>query len=167
MTRILDKKGNELENPDLELGYLVDETIVIAHHEAIESEPEKYVRELVWKDPNDPNNKLYKKKLVKAAVPYQPAWDETEEIKRYITYTKKELAERQKEKELKEQQAAEEAERQAEQDKINNARLVFVDDGPEALAEIATMTANNTNEIQDIKEALVELAILMTAEQGE
>lgn len=33
--RILDLGGMELENPDLSLGYLREEKILIAHHDAV------------------------------------------------------------------------------------------------------------------------------------
>ena len=45
--RILDKNNNEIENPDLEKGYLKTETIVIKHHEAVEAKQGKSHIEVV------------------------------------------------------------------------------------------------------------------------
>ena len=39
--RILDKDNNEITSPDLEKGYLTTETIIIAHHDAVEAKAGK------------------------------------------------------------------------------------------------------------------------------
>lgn len=35
--RILDEKGNEIVNPDLEKGYLKEEQLLVTHHDAVEA----------------------------------------------------------------------------------------------------------------------------------
>ena len=69
--RILDEAGAELETPDLKKGYLTEERLFVAHHEAVDVE---WVVDVTG---------------VEAAE----AWDEYEDIYRYIEYTEAELAE--------------------------------------------------------------------------
>ena len=95
--RTLDENNNVVENADLEKGYLTPETIVIAHHEAVEATPGKYHIEVVKEYDNGGKDVItvWDEKPVKA----KEAWDETEEIKRYIPYSAEELAKIAKEKE--------------------------------------------------------------------
>lgn len=89
--RILDENGIELDAPDLEAGHLVTETIVLEHHEAVPEVPKVTERELV---DEAATGSLYRVVTVQEHVPAKPAWDETEEISRYVPYTDEELAER-------------------------------------------------------------------------
>ena len=50
--RILDLNGMELENPDLSLGYLTEEEILISHHEAVEAAAEQWHYETIAEYPN-------------------------------------------------------------------------------------------------------------------
>lgn len=114
MTRILDEHGNELklEDIDLNAGKLVDETITV-HHDAVEGVEEvshvEVLKEYYETGPDgtpvlDENgHKVVFGKDVKTiidvpGVEAKDAWDEREEIQRYIPYTAEELDKIAKEK---------------------------------------------------------------------
>ena len=88
--RILDLNGMELENPDLSMGYLTEEEILIAHHEAVEAVPEQWHYETIAEYPN--GGKDVAKVIDAPGVEAQDAWDEYETIQRYVPYTEEELA---------------------------------------------------------------------------
>lgn len=88
--RILDLNGMELENPDLSLGYLTEEEILISHHEAVEAVAEQWHYETTAVYPN--GGKDVKKIIDIPGVEARDAWDEYETIQRYIPYTDEELA---------------------------------------------------------------------------
>ena len=95
--RILDKNNAEVLNPDLNKGYLQNETIVIKHHDAIKATSGKSHIEVVKEYDNGGKDVItvWDEKPTEA----KEAWDETEEIKRYIPYSAEELAKIAKEKE--------------------------------------------------------------------
>lgn len=114
MTRILDAHGNELklEDIDLNAGKLVDETIT-AHHDAVEGVEEvshvEVLKEYYETGPDgtpvldEDGHKIVFGKDVKTiidvpGVEAKEAWDEQEEIQRYIPYTAEELDKIAKEK---------------------------------------------------------------------
>ena len=88
--RILDLNGMELENPDLSLGYLREEKILIVHHEAVEAVEEQWHYETVAEYPN--GGKDVAKVIDAPGVEAKDAWDEYETIQRYVPYTEEELA---------------------------------------------------------------------------
>lgn len=88
--RILDLNGMELENPDLSLGYLTEEEILISHHEAIEAAAEQWHYETIAEYPN--GGKDVKKIVDVPGVEARDAWDEYETVQRYVPYTEEELA---------------------------------------------------------------------------
>ena len=88
--RILDLNGMELENPDLSLGYLQEEKILIVHHEAVEAVEEQWHYETVAEYPN--GGKDVAKVIDAPGVEAKDAWDEYETIQRYVPYTEEELA---------------------------------------------------------------------------
>ena len=88
--RILDLNGMELENPDLSLGYLTEEEILISHHEAVEAAAEQWHYETIAEYPN--GGKDVKKIVDVPGVEAQDAWDEFETVQRYVPYTEEELA---------------------------------------------------------------------------
>lgn len=107
MTRILDAHGNELklEDIDLNAGKLVDETITV-HHDAVEGVEEvshvEVLKEYYETGPDgepvldEDGHKIVFGKDVKTiidvpGVEAKPAYDEQEEIQRYIPYTAEEL----------------------------------------------------------------------------
>ena len=87
--RILDKENNEVKSPDLEKGYLRTETIVTNHHDAVEAKPGRSHIEVVKEYSNGGKDVItvWDEKPTEA----KEAWDETEEIHRYIPYTTDEL----------------------------------------------------------------------------
>ena len=89
--RILDLNGMELENPDLSLGYLTKEEILISHHEAVEAVAEQWHYETIAEYPN--GGRDVKKVIDIPGVEALDAWDEYETIQRYVPYTDDELAE--------------------------------------------------------------------------
>lgn len=114
MTRILDAQGNELKLEDLDLnaGKLVDETITV-HHDAVEGVEEvshvEVLKEYYETGPDgepvldEDGHKIVFGKDVKTiidvpGVEAKDAWDEQEEIQRYIPYTAEELDKIAKEK---------------------------------------------------------------------
>lgn len=114
MTRILDANDNELklEDIDLNAGKLVDETITV-HHDAVEGVEEvshvEVLKEYYETGPDgepvldEDGHKIVFGKDVKTiidvpGVEAKPAYDEQEEIQRYIPYTAEELDKIAKEK---------------------------------------------------------------------
>lgn len=114
MTRILDKSGNELKQEDIDLnaGKLVDETITV-HHDAVEGVKEvshvEVLKEYYQTGPDgtpvldEDGHKVVFGKDVKTiidvpGVEAKDAYDEQEEIQRYIPYTAEELDKIAKEK---------------------------------------------------------------------
>ena len=95
--RILDENNNEVTNVDLEKGYLRTETVVTNHHDAVEAKPGRSHIEVVKEYSNGGKDVItvWDEKPTEA----KPAYDETEEIQRYIPYSSDELAKIAKEKE--------------------------------------------------------------------
>ena len=116
--RILDNDNNEVTSPDLEKGYLKAETIVIKHHAAVEATPGKSHIEVVKEYDNGGKDVItvWDEKPTEA----KDAYDETEEIQRYIPYTADELE--------KITKAKEEAEnRETKLNSLYNADMTFSD----------------------------------------
>lgn len=86
--RILDVNGNEVQNPDLTLGYLKNDRIFVAHHDAVLPVKEEYHYETVKEYPN--GGRDVKKVIDVEAVEGKDAWDEYEDIQRYTLYTPEE-----------------------------------------------------------------------------
>ena len=116
--RILDKDNNEITSPDLEKGYLKIETIVIKHHDAVEAKQGKSHIEVVKEYGNGGKDVItvWDEKPTEAKA----AYDETEEIQRYILYSTDELAKIAKEKE-------EEENKEAKLKSLYNADMTFSD----------------------------------------
>lgn len=89
--RILDLDGNELDAIDESLGYLVTDSIVIKHHEAVEAVEEEWHYEVAKEYPN--GGKDLKKVIDIPKVEAADAYDEYETVQRFIPYTQKELNE--------------------------------------------------------------------------
>lgn len=88
--KIYDKNNVELFEPDLSLGYLIEDRILIAHHEAIEAVAEEGHWETVAEYPNGGKDVDW---IVDVpAVEAKEAWDEYEDILRYVLFTAEELA---------------------------------------------------------------------------
>ena len=95
--RILDENNNEVTNVDLEKGHLRTETIVTVHHDAVEARPGRSHIEVVKEYSNGGKDVItvWDEEPVEA----EEAWDETEDIQRYIPYSSEELTKIAKEKE--------------------------------------------------------------------
>lgn len=87
--KIFDVNGIEVESPDLEKGYLKNDRLLVMHHEAVEAIEEVGHFEVVAEYPNGGQDVEWIVDIpgVKAAA----AWDEYEEILRYIPYTETEM----------------------------------------------------------------------------
>ena len=88
--RILDSNNAEIESPDLSLGYLTEDKILIAHHEAVEAAPEQWHYETIAEYHN--GGKDVKRVVDVPGAEAKDAWDEYETIQRYVPYTEEELA---------------------------------------------------------------------------
>lgn len=103
--RILDENNIELteEQINLELGYLKPESIISIHHEAIEEVKEVGHYEVIAEYPNGGKDVAW---IIEApGIEAKEAWDEYEDIQRYVLYTEEELAARDAEKKAKEEEA--------------------------------------------------------------
>ena len=91
--KIIDENGAALENPDLTLGWLRDETEAV-EHPAQAGVPELSHYETVAEYPN--GGKDVRKIIDREGIPARDAWTEKVPIQRYIRYTAEELAARKK-----------------------------------------------------------------------
>ena len=87
--KILDETGAVVENPDLTLGYLTDDTQPL-EHPAQEAVAEVAHYETVAEYPG--GGRDVQRVVDVPGVPARPAWVEQLPIKRYIRYTAEELA---------------------------------------------------------------------------
>ena len=87
--KILNETGAVVENPDLTLGYLTDDTQPL-EHPAQEAVAEVAHYETVAEYPG--GGKDVQRVVDVPGVPAKPAWTEQLPIKRYIRYTAEELA---------------------------------------------------------------------------
>lgn len=140
--RILDQNDVEVVDPNLELGHLVDETIFVAHHDAVPEIPRSTALKLVSENGT---GALYKRVVVQPFVPAKPAWDELETIMRFVPYTDEELAQ------MESDRIAMEADRLAAEaaEALQRERDAFADAAPDALIEIS-------EKLDAIIDALVE-----------
>ena len=93
--KILDETGAVVENPDLTLGYLVDDTEPV-EHPAVEGVEEVSHYETVAEYSN--GGRDVRKVIDVPGVPAQAAWTEQVPVQRYIRYTEEEMAAREKER---------------------------------------------------------------------
>ena len=134
--KILDETGAVVENPDLTLGYLVDDTEPV-EHPAVEGVEEVSHYETVAEYPG--GGRDVRKVIDVPGVPAQAAWTEQVPVQRYIRYTAEELA------------AQEEARKKQEaKDKL-----------PETVAALnaALADADALNLDQDYRLTLLELGV--------
>ena len=103
--RILDENNIELaeEEVNLELGYLRPESIISIHHEAVEEVKEVGRYEVIAEYPNGGKDVAWI--IDVPGTEAKEAWDEYEDIQRYVLYTEEELAAKEAEKKAKEEEA--------------------------------------------------------------
>lgn len=87
--RILDENNVEITSPDLNLGRLVVDKVFVAHHEAVDGVQEQWHYETIATYPN--GGKDVERVIDVPGVAAADAWDEYEDIQRYIPYTPDEL----------------------------------------------------------------------------
>lgn len=97
--KIIDETGAVVENPDLTLGYLTDDTQPL-EHPAQEAVAEVAHYETVAEYPG--GGKDVQRVVDVPGVPARPAWTEQLPIKRYIRYTAEELAAQEEERKKQE-----------------------------------------------------------------
>ena len=136
--KIIDENGAALENPDLTLGWLRDETEAV-QHPAQEGVPELSHYETVAEYPN--GGKDVRKVIDREGVPAQDAWTEQVPIQRYILYTAEELS------------AQEEARKKAE------AREKL----PETVAALQEDNKTLKKENEMLKQCLLEMSEIVYA----
>lgn len=112
--KIIDMTENEINNPDLSVGYLKPE-IQIIHHDAVEAVEEVSHYETVTLSDGNPAIYCYddgrekgrdvRKVIDTPSVEAKEAQDEEVEVQRYILYTAEELAEHATAREKAERQA--------------------------------------------------------------
>ena len=85
------EKTQELneEEIDFEKGYLIEDKLLITHHEAVEAQEAVYKDRIVTE--SNGATSIYKD-LLTPAVEAKEAWDEFEEIQIYVPYTEEEFA---------------------------------------------------------------------------
>ncbi|WP_270208401.1 hypothetical protein [Eggerthella lenta] len=153
--RIIDENGAEVENPDLDLGRLVPERILVAHHDGVPEKPRiEEEGEPIWQNPDDPDNALVPIVVVQEYEPAIPAWDEHEDVMRYVRYTQAELDEiaaRRAEEEA-ERAAAEEAAAEAERKRAE--REAIVDGTPARFESLETAQLDHDEAITGLYESM-------------
>lgn len=87
--KIIDENGAAIENPDLTLGYLVDDTEPV-EHPAVEGVEEQWHWETLTEYPN--GGRDVQKIVDRPGVQAQEEWVEQVPIRKYIRYTAEELA---------------------------------------------------------------------------
>lgn len=97
--KILDETGAVVENPDLTLGYLTDDTQPL-EHPAQEAVAEVAHYETVAEYPS--GGRDVQRVVDVPGVPARPAWTEQLPIKRYVRYTAEELAAQEEERKKQE-----------------------------------------------------------------
>ena len=103
--RILDENNIELteDQINLELGYLRPESIISIHHEAVEEVKEVGHYKVIAEYPNGGKDVAWI--IDVPGIEAKEAWDEYEDIQRYVLYTEEELAAKEAEKKAKEEDA--------------------------------------------------------------
>ncbi|MBP3654941.1 MAG: hypothetical protein J6J04_05910, partial [Oscillospiraceae bacterium] len=94
----------EIETPNLEIGYLKPDRFFIQHHEAIEAVEEQGHYEVVAEYPN--GGKDVEWVVDMPGVKAQEAWDEYEDILRYVLYDEEQLAEMEVQRKAEEERQA-------------------------------------------------------------
>ena len=88
--RTIDQDGREIVAPDLEAGHLVPERILVAHHDAIEAVKEVSHYEVIAE--YEGGGKDVQRVIDVPGIAARDAWDEYEDVYRYVPYTAAERA---------------------------------------------------------------------------
>lgn len=87
--RIFNQKNEEIQTYDETLGYLVNDRILVKHHEAVEAVEEQGHYEVIAVYPN--GGKDVEWIVDEEKVEAKEAYDEYEDILRYVPFTQEEL----------------------------------------------------------------------------
>lgn len=113
--KVVNEQGVEIQEYDLDLGYLKPHKLFVQHHDAVEAQPAEFEDQFVQEYEN--GGKLYNHVCVKQYVPGTDAWDEYEDVQMYVKYTEEELQQIEEEKKKQEEaQAAAEEQAKKEQE---------------------------------------------------
>lgn len=88
--RTIDQDGREIVAPDLEAGHLVPERILVAHHDAIKAVEEVSHYEVIAE--YEGGGKDVQRVVDIPGITARDAWDEYEDVYRYVPYTAAERA---------------------------------------------------------------------------
>lgn len=88
--RTIDQDGREIVAPDLEAGHLVPERILVAHHDAVEAVEEVSHYEVIAE--YEGGGKDVQRVVDVPGTAARDAWDEYEDVYRYVPYTAAERA---------------------------------------------------------------------------
>ena len=88
--RTIDQDGREIVAPDLEAGHLVPERILVAHHDAMEAVEEVSHYEVSAE--YEGGGKDVQRVVDIPGIAARDAWDEYEDVYRYVPYTAAERA---------------------------------------------------------------------------
>ena len=88
--RTIDQDGREIAAPDLETGHLVPERILVAHHDAIDAVEEVSHYEVIAE--YEGGGKDVQRVIDVPGTAARDAWDEYEDVYRYVPYTAAERA---------------------------------------------------------------------------
>ena len=176
--RTIDEDGIDVVDPDLEAGRLVPESLLVAHHDAV---PERErIERIDYDNPVEvyPNGgKIVNIIVEQEFAPAIEAWDEYEDVMRYVAYTQAELESIAAEKAAADaaREAAEEAARKAAEKAA--AREAFLQGAPErveateqgvvdaqdAAAELGVMAAAGAQSMDEVMAAVAELGALVAS----
>lgn len=147
--RIVDAEGAEVESPDLSLGHLVADRLLIARHPAVEAVEEQGHWETVAEYPETGGRDVVWAVDVEA-VEAAEAWDEWEDVWRYVLYTPEELAEIERER-----AEAEEARKKAEEArKKEEERDAITDATPARFEAVEAVQLDHDEAVASLYEAV-------------
>lgn len=165
--KIIDESGTMLTTePDLQVGYLVDDVEVV-HHDAVEGTAPQWHREtaklpdgtpaIYYRDGVEIGRDTVKVIDVPGVDP-QPAWDEEVPVMRYIRYTAEELAQREADK-----KAAEDAKVEADRKKAEQEAL------PQRVADLEAENAQLKEQLAEQESSMTDLQLALCSlyEQAE
>lgn len=151
--RIVDAEGAEVESPDLSLGHLVADRLLIARHPAVEAVEEQGHWETVAEYPETGGRDVVWAVDVEA-VEAAEAWDEWEDVWRYVPYTPEELAEIERER-AEAEAAAEEARKKAEEArKKEEERDAITDATPARFEAVEAVQLDHDEAVASLYEAV-------------
>lgn len=151
--RIVDAEGAEVESPDLSLGHLVADRLLIARHPAVEAVEEQGHWETVAEYPETGGRDVVWAVDVET-VEAAEAWDEWEDVWRYVPYTPEELAEIERER-AEAEAAAEEARKKAEEArKKEEERDAITDATPARFEAVEAVQLDHDEAVASLYEAV-------------